>query len=654
MQNIPDRRIRHELASTGRLLQQADSIFLQRRWTESEVRRALKHDEERLKDAAEHSDTYGIAEYLAAGPRLYQEWQMGWEVGVNPRGAALIDSAVGCTLTGLPNAIPEELLRRAHQIYLDRSGGDILRPEPFAAALSWATRRRYGVSSLLLPTKEPNTYRVFDYILDVSVRSEHRPKIPKALWTEVVNYYSGRGTELHRVARAAWAEGEHALAEGVLQSLAEAGDGHASHNLGHIFDRREDEEEALKWWKHGAEYGDMASAGHVGQIFADRHNFAEAAKWYEVVADSGNAAAMAELAYVLYKLNRPQQANEWLAKAAGRRSEVTESTFGNLLRLAGRTEEAEASLRQAASSGDPAALNALGIVLSDQGKYSEAEDALRRAARLESGAAMANLGQLLEKRDEREEADDLYKKAIVSGIQEAYVDLQRNLCELGRTDEARRLLQDVAEDGNLFAAYGLGLLLAKTDQHKEAEKWLRQAADADLHEAKGSLALTLKNLGKSEEAVKYWIEASSVGDGKAGYLLGMWHKEEGDLAKALGAFLEGATNGDVVAACELGHLLADSQEAERWLQISIDGGHGHAACTLGQWRLTEGRTAEAERLWRLAYATDHAEPHVALSLSRLLAQNGNGKEAAVWLRKAKNGGRSLPSRRKSPRKKRRK
>lgn len=81
-------------SGTGaRVLKQTEPLYLQRRWTDSELAQAEGCDDPRIIDAVTHHGPYGVAEYLAAGPALLTEWRNATRPGGHPRGAALVAAA---------------------------------------------------------------------------------------------------------------------------------------------------------------------------------------------------------------------------------------------------------------------------------------------------------------------------------------------------------------------------------------------------------------------------------------------------------------------------------------------------------------------------------------------------------------------------------
>ncbi|MEU9925248.1 tetratricopeptide repeat protein [Streptomyces griseoluteus] len=159
------------------LLHAAEPVELDRLWSPQEIGRAQRMGEDpRLRAAAQASDRFGVAEVLAAGPELISDWMHAWQTGEHPRGAALVAAAVDCRRMGLHRPVPTSLLVALHESYLSARGGAVLRPEPFAEALAWATAPVQGASSLLLPDQE--SYLAFDYLIDFP----GLPAIPERSW----------------------------------------------------------------------------------------------------------------------------------------------------------------------------------------------------------------------------------------------------------------------------------------------------------------------------------------------------------------------------------------------------------------------------------------------------------------------------------------
>ncbi|MET8857644.1 tetratricopeptide repeat protein [Streptomyces sp. NPDC004579] len=159
------------------LLHAGEPVELDRLWSPQEIGRVQGVDRDpQLKAAAQASDRFGVAEVLAAGPELHNDWMHAWQANEHPRGAALVAAAVDCRRMGLHRPVGTSLLVPMHEMYLAARGGAVLRPEPLEDALAWATAPVQGASSLLLPDREG--YLAFDYLIDLPGLSA----IPESSW----------------------------------------------------------------------------------------------------------------------------------------------------------------------------------------------------------------------------------------------------------------------------------------------------------------------------------------------------------------------------------------------------------------------------------------------------------------------------------------
>jgi hypothetical protein len=182
--DAPDRTVGDPQTASfaSQVLRMVETIQLDRLWSPSELDRLEAYDDGRLIDAYRHHGPYGIAEYLAGGPLLWQEWRNAIRAGGHPRGAAIVAVSVDLARAGLTGARSSSLIVKLHERYLTMMGGARLRPENLEDALDWATRVRFGVSSLLMPGSEPDTLYPFDYIVDTAMRERNFPLIPEFIW----------------------------------------------------------------------------------------------------------------------------------------------------------------------------------------------------------------------------------------------------------------------------------------------------------------------------------------------------------------------------------------------------------------------------------------------------------------------------------------
>ncbi|WP_285576857.1 tetratricopeptide repeat protein [Actinoallomurus iriomotensis] len=161
----------------------AEEIRIDRRWSPTEIERARSSADPRIVVALAQADRFGIAEHLAAGPRLLARATNAWDPeGGHTRGAALVAAAIDARRAGWHGPLPEALLERLHEHHLAARGGALLRPEPWEAALTWATTPVFAVSSLLVPDEaDPRSHRVFDYLVDAAEAGAD--PLPDTVWT---------------------------------------------------------------------------------------------------------------------------------------------------------------------------------------------------------------------------------------------------------------------------------------------------------------------------------------------------------------------------------------------------------------------------------------------------------------------------------------
>ncbi|MFE1237811.1 hypothetical protein [Streptomyces tendae] len=229
----------------NRLLRAVEPILIERLWSDREVARAAGTGDERLSDAVKHCDTYGVAEYLAAGPTLMEEWQRAQRVGGHPRGAALVQASVDLARAGFSGAVDIDVLKDLHREYL---GSSTLRHESWDEAESWATEVRYGVSGLLIPGEEyEGMWRAFDYLADAVSRTRNdRSDVPDFIWREALNLCPDDDDR--------WLIGMHAYMAGrdeyaieAWEPLAADGNGSAAANLAAIYTDMGDLRTASFW-----------------------------------------------------------------------------------------------------------------------------------------------------------------------------------------------------------------------------------------------------------------------------------------------------------------------------------------------------------------------------------------------------------------------
>ncbi|MFC4533524.1 hypothetical protein [Sphaerisporangium dianthi] len=214
---------RHVLRLAGEVLSLAREIRLDRLWSPEERGRAAAAPEDaRLVKALGHADRFGVAQYLAAGPQLFQEWQDAWGSWPHgrPRGAALVTAAVDVRRAGHHLPLPIGFLRSLHEAYLTEPGRLDFRLESWEEALAWATEPLYSTSGLLMPSGDDH-YVAFDYLPDAADEAASVPGVPPAAWEAIVAFVPPE--DVIDVAWAAFLRNRPGVAEYALSKALDAG-----------------------------------------------------------------------------------------------------------------------------------------------------------------------------------------------------------------------------------------------------------------------------------------------------------------------------------------------------------------------------------------------------------------------------------------------
>lgn len=631
----------HTISDFQKIIDQSQSIVLPRRWSDDEVARARESGDTRVVEAAHYSDAFGVAEYLAAGPSLLDEWQLAWGPEANPRGASMIAAAVDCARAGLYAPIPQDVLVDLHQRYLEDAGGELLRPEPISRALAWATRRRAGVASPLIPLDSGKKYRAFDYLVDSVMRSEHSQPIPDDVWRKALDFAKFDIDLLFSVASAARRENVTEIEVDGWMRLADAGDSRGAKSLGLIQYRADRLDDAVDWFEKAAQSGDAEGWTFLGLIAERRSNFSKAEENFRKAAEAGSTHAMNHLASLLQSRGDRKESEEWFRRALSITADGSDISINlaSLLIDVGRFEEAEEYLRKQIEGGNDDGFSTLGYLYAKTGKLAEARDLWRKAAHNGSREAAWLLGVDSENEGRLSDAEHWWLRALDLGMDRAALSLGVMLEDANRLEEAEKLFQDACEKQVAGADAHYAVFLEHRGRREEAEQRARSSYESGNQEASYLVAQIRYKQNRGMEEVTPWLErAAQGGNRRAQSWLGNYYMEINELEKAK-RWLSLANDGsDPAVACDLGTVLGrlgDFKKAKKLLRESADEGHVHAACNHGHLLLQLGDEAGAIERFRAAYFGGH--DHVASLIAKLYAKNGNGREAAIWLRRT-NGG----------------
>ena len=284
-------------ASGREVLSLATTIRMDRRFSDSERSRVRKYvDDPRIAEAAARLSEFGLAEYLAAGPRLLDRWRNAWDVGGHPTGAAIVAAAVDCRRAGLRAPLSNDLLYELYLHYLEEHGGARLRPESFQEGLDWATERVHATSSLLVPSSDiyGAGHCAFDYLVDTVERDPTPPPIPFVIWGAMLAYAEATTAAVSPSSGVNWQSafhrrsGERVSTENIFQ-------------LGVQLQRHGNVSEAARWFRKAAKDGHGSAAFRLASIENDIGKLDDAEYWYRRAAKSGHIIATYRLGELCYK-----------------------------------------------------------------------------------------------------------------------------------------------------------------------------------------------------------------------------------------------------------------------------------------------------------------------------------------------------------------
>ncbi|GGR64495.1 MULTISPECIES: tetratricopeptide repeat protein [Streptomyces] len=395
------------------VLKAADVIDLHRKWSDGELARAGEQTDPRLREALAHHQRYGIAEYLSAGPHLWDRWRNARYAGGNPRGHALVSAAVDLARAGL-GPVPIDLIASLHTDYLADEESAMLMPEPLDEAVAWATRDPLGVSRLLVPAGE-DLWRPFEYLVDMLAQLPDPPPVPESVREAAVRHASSVherysvGVSCYEAGRKDMAfraflpsaesghvdsmlyvgsilldQNKEAAAETWWRRLAKAGNTRGMLNLGVRHSRKGRRAKAEKWWRRAFEGGLPDAAARLADVHADRGEHEEAERLWNLALEAEVPDAFFRFGLLAYERGDLEEARGLYARGAVRGHRECTTNLAQVFFGLGRLEEAEKLYLIAAGAGDSVAMRALGTLDEWRGRFTPVaesrEDRARRVA----------------------------------------------------------------------------------------------------------------------------------------------------------------------------------------------------------------------------------------------------------------------------------
>ncbi|WP_141585535.1 hypothetical protein [Actinomadura sp. WMMA1423] len=250
----------HSLRQAAGVLDLAREIRIERLWSTGDRREAANeaHDR-RIAKALEQAEHFGVAQYLAAGPELFREWQDArgsWPEG-RPRAAALVTAAVDVRRAGYHLPLPVAFLQSMHQSYLEGAARFHLRLESWEQALEWATEPLHTTSSLLVPAPDDH-YVAFDYLADAADDTPSFPDVPPHAWQAVVAFVPP--ADAINVAWSAFLRHRLDVAEQALTKAFVGGHYEAAHDFSLMMRETARDEDVVSWLERAVRAASRAGA----------------------------------------------------------------------------------------------------------------------------------------------------------------------------------------------------------------------------------------------------------------------------------------------------------------------------------------------------------------------------------------------------------
>ena len=296
-----------EALSDERLVQQVD---WKRDWSQFERDRTANYVTNWLARAAVRKGL-SLSVWAVAGPELVKELKDIRADEDYPCRHALVRAVLDWHHTGLTSPIPLPVaVDLVNQAYLDRPASD----DDLTEAVNWATSPidiggRRGRYSLL--TRQQDALTANDFIEDWDGRHP-QSAIPDATWRSAIANAPSFDSRWNIGFRAHF-EGQTAIEQTAMQTLAKAGDTNAMVNLGLLVKDR-DPAAAQAWWERAAAVGNTDAMVGLGLLVKDRDP-ATAQAWWERAAAVGDTEAMVNLG-LLVKDRDPAAAQAWWERAA--------------------------------------------------------------------------------------------------------------------------------------------------------------------------------------------------------------------------------------------------------------------------------------------------------------------------------------------------
>ncbi|MEU0383943.1 tetratricopeptide repeat protein [Streptomyces chartreusis] len=453
------------------VLKAARVVDLPRRWSDGERARTETRTDPRLREALRYHNRYGVAEYVSAGPQLWDRWRNARYLGGSPRGQALVAAAVDLARAGL-GPVSTELITSLHTAYLADEESAMLSPESPDEALAWACQDPLGVSRLLMPAGQ-GLWRPFEYLVDMLTQLADAPPVPEAVREAAVEH-ARTVNERFSVGVSCFRADRHDLALRALVPPAEGGHIDSMRYVASILLDMKKEARAATWWHRLAKAGDTHGMVNLGVRHARKGREKKAEKWWRRAFDAGQAEAAAKLAHLHEERGDSEEAERLWNIALDAEVPDAYLRFGLMAYEREEHEEAERFYREGARRGHHASLTNLAQVYLTRGRYDEAEELYRTAAEAGDCVAMRTLGTLSAWQGQIRPSDESREERM-RRLSEAAASVRPPAWDTAAAN-AEEWYQRAFEQGDVLSLRLLGNLYHRHHKYGKADKCYRRAA----------------------------------------------------------------------------------------------------------------------------------------------------------------------------------
>ncbi|MFC4498749.1 MULTISPECIES: tetratricopeptide repeat protein [Streptomyces] len=575
-----------------------------------------------------------MAEYLAAGPQLYEEWRNAWAPGGHPRAAALVASAIDFKRAGISKPVGVGELLKVHEYYLQQNGGMRLRPESFEQAISWATDPLHATTSLLVPY-EAGTYKAFDYLVDKVANSETLQEIPDIIWDEVLS--GGWDFDFHTVGEYAAKTGRTDLAERAYR-IAEDSDaeGKGAFRLGYVFAAAGNYDQAEAWYERSANSGNVRALVNLGYVYMQKNDSAQAERYLGLAAQRGEEKAAFGLAIVLLHQNRIDEADSWCLIAEEKGLKSAKVLRADICMAKGEIDQAEKIYRENVTILPGKAAAGLGLIHLRRREYTQAIPQFQIAVRENDHNALLSIAYCHSGLRDHEKAQESSKKYIAEHPDHAagYFNLAFYLSRANAVNEAENAYRKAIELGDYRSITNLANLLSNAERYDEAEDLYLSAIEKQDGKARSGLAHLYRMTGRFSAAIRMLRELVREGHRPAYKEMGRVQEDLGRTNLAILWLQKAVDLGDKSAGVRLGYIYerrGEPKKATPYYRIAAEDGDGHAYLHLGMIFEHRGNVEKAKDLYQEAFTHDEFE--AASRLGRLYWLEGNLSQSEEWCRK---------------------